>query len=393
MSAPVDEFDHLDTAVRDPADAFTELRGACPVSRSGAHGGFSVLAGYRDIRAAAQDPEVFSSRSISIPDRPGSFDPITLDPPDHERSRSILAPFFSPRRVEQRESAIRALTAARLDDIVELGACDISLSVTRIVVTRTLFELLGIPRADHAKVSTWIDVLIFDEVSTRAEGQDAVDALHRYLYLLVLSPGAGSRGDETVIGRLVGTRIEGRALGADAIVNVVTTLLYGAIGPSTFLINGALARLDQDHALRRRLLDDPALLATATEEFLRIISPVRSIGRIVTRPDRRFDHDFVEGERVLLIWGAANRDPGEFPSPDDFIADRAPNRHVAFGAGIHRCLGAHLARLELRVVLGEVLRRLPDYRLDATADLGWQTGHMCGINRLPITYGDATPVP
>jgi cytochrome P450 len=219
---------------------------------------------------------------------------------------------------------------------------------------------------------------------------DAAEALHRYLYRFVLSPAAVQLGDDQLIGRLLRFREDGRALGADAIVNIVTTLLYGAIGPTTFLLNGALVALDQDAEARCRLVEEPELLTTATEELLRLISPVRSIGRTVTRSEPRFGHDFHEGDRVLLVWGAANRDPSVFADPDAFVVDRAPNRHLAFGAGIHRCLGAHLARVELRVVIGEVLRLLPDYRVDRTAGVGWQTGHMCGISRLPVTYGGRT---
>jgi len=380
------DFDHLDPDLRDPTRAFCALRAGGPVSRSAGHGGFSVVAGYSEVRAAAQEPDVFSSRSISIPDSPGDFAPINADPPHHQASRALLAPHFSPRRVEQREASIRARVTELIDALPAVGACDISRSLTRVVVSRTLFDLIGIPVSDWPRVAAWIDVLIFAEATSYAEGREAAEALQRYLYDLLRSSVPAGGEAEPLIGSLVRTRVEGRALGADTIVNLMITLLYGAIGPSAFAANGALVLLDQDREARRRLIADPGLLGTATEELLRLISPVRSIGRVVARPEPRFGHDFGAGEQLLLVWGAANRDPVEFPEPDRFVPDRTPNRHVAFGAGIHRCLGAHLARLELRVIIGEVLRRIPDYRVDHAAGAGWQAGHMCGINRLPITY-------
>jgi cytochrome P450 len=142
--------------------------------------------------------------------------------------------------------------------------------------------------------------------------------------------------------------------------------------------------------VRRRLLDDPNLIPAAIEEFLRYVTPLPALARTTTQDVPVGDATIPAGERVLLHWMGANHDPAEFPDPDEFVIDRAPNRHFAFGAGVHRCLGSNLARLELRIVLEEVLRRMPDYRIAEGASVERYPGVTRGISSLPVTF---TPGP
>jgi cytochrome P450 len=392
---PFGDFDHLDPAlVRDPAATYASMRRSCPVAQVDRHGGFVALSRYRDVWMAARDHDVFSSRSVSIPGAPAVFIPITLDGAEHDEHRAVLASFFSPRRVEAQHEPIRALTASLIDRFVRRGTCDVSAELTRLVPSLTLFRLIGVPADDEERLLGWTGSLIFDETATAEDGAEAAGALQRYLYALVRSRQRSAivefveRGDgpSDIIGVLLDANLGGRPLDVDAIVNVLITLVFGGLGPTTFLMNGALTLIDQDRDLRRRLTEDRSLLPTATEEFLRVISPVQSIGRVVSSADHRLDHDFAPGDRVLLLWGSANRDGDEFADAESFVADRAPNRHLAFGSGTHRCLGAHLARVEFRVVIDEVLTRLADFEVTNRDAIGWLPGHTGGIHRLPIRF-------
>jgi cytochrome P450 len=377
--------------------------------RAERHGGFTAVARYDDVVAAARAADALSSRSVSIPASGDRFIPITLDGAEHAAHRARLAPFFSPHQVAAREDRIRRTTEVILDRLAPLGVADISRELTQVVPTITLLDLIGVPGADVDRVAGWTRTLIFDEHATAATGGAAAQALQRHLYGLVAERTDALAGtlpldpDGTepisLIDGLVAPTPGHRGLDADTVVNIATTLLYGGLGPATFLMNGALARIAADPALRRQFVADPALLAPATEEFLRLVSPVASIGRVATG-DAQVEGvegiDLAAGEQVLLVWGAANRDADQFADPESFVADRSPNRHLAFGVGVHRCLGAHLARLQFRVVVAAVLRRFPDYviadpaEVADPADVGWLVGHMAGIHRLPIRFTPAT---
>jgi cytochrome P450 len=379
--------------LRDPGPAYVALRQA-PLARVDLHGGYVALTRYGDVAAAARAAEAFSSRSVSIPASGDRFIPITLDGSEHADARALLAPFFSPRPVEERSSQIQSTTDALLDRLAPRGEADISVDLTRVVPTVTLLQLIGVPAAHIDRVAGWTDTLIFDEHATAESGGAAARALQRYLYDLVVARSitAASSTDSTVstdlIGSLVARAGGHREVDLDDAVNIVTTLLFGGLGPTTFLMNGALHRIAADPDLRRRLLADPELLTSATEEFLRLVSPVASIGRVVAGVDHPLSLgvDAGPGDQVLLVWAAANRDDDQFADAESFVADRHPNRHLAFGAGVHRCLGAHLARLQFRIVVGSVLRRLPDYAVSDPAAVGRLTGHMEGIHRLPIRF-------
>ncbi len=365
-----------------------------PAAHVDRHGGFVALTRYDDVVAAARAADEYSSRSVSIPARRDRFTPITLDGTEHAVARAVLAPFFSPRQVKARELQIQSTTNALLDRLAPRGEADISVELTRVVPTVTLLQLIGVPAADIDRVAGWTDTLIFDEHATAESGGAAARALQRYLYDLVgarsITAGLTDPTDSTdlsdLIDGLLAHRAGRQAVDIDDAVNMVTTLLFGGLGPTTFLMNGALHRIATDPDLPRRLLADPDLLTTATEEFLRLVSPVASIGRVAAGADHPLGSDVCPGDQVLLVWAAANRDDDQFADAESFVADRTPNRHLAFGAGVHRCLGTHLARLQFRIVVAAVLRRLPDDAVSDQAAVGRLTGHMGGIHRLPVQF-------
>ena len=363
-------FDHLGpAALSDAVEAYRALRRTSPVAWSDRHGGFAILSRYGDVRCAAQSWPVFSSMAVSIPGGPGGSIPLMVDPPDHSRYRSLLSALFSPARVRAAEPDVQRLVNELVDGFVDRGSCDVSAELTQVVPTLVLARMMGVTPADERRFLDWVNILVYQAHPDLTEGRGATLQMHAYLSDLAC------RRD-----------VFGLSLSQPEVVNICMTLVFAALGPTTFLLNGALLELDRDRETRRRLIGHPELMTPATEELLRYLSPVRSIGRVVKQGARLFGHDFCPGERVLLLWGSANRDEVQFDAPETLLLDRAPNRHLAFGAGVHRCVGAHLARLEFRVVLQEILRRLPDYRVVDPSTLEWQPGHTSGITRLPIAW-------
>lgn len=376
------DFDHLDPAVMAaPASSYRELRESEPVSRSERYGGFVVVAGYEHVRAAARDWQTYSSRAISIPGEAGSSIPIMVDPPEHGRYRAALDRSLSREQARVMTPQIARRVGELIDAFVGLGECEVSAELTQPLATWVLARVLGVPEADDDRFAAWMEPLVFDAAPSMLEGKLATARLHQFLTALV---GGREPRAPGLVADLKGV------LRDDEIVNIGMTMTFAALGPTTFAMNGALELLDRDRGLRRRLADEPSLVGAAVEEFLRLVSPVQSIGRVATRDAVCAGERIAPGERVLLLWGSANRDDSVFAAPDQVDLGRGPNRHLAFGAGAHQCPGAHLARVQLRAVLDAVLARLPDYRVSDRAAIGWQRGHTTGINRLPITF---TPGP
>lgn len=385
---PVPAFDHYDRAFMvDPYPGYAQLREQCPVHHSDRHGGFTVLSRYAEVHEAALEWEVFSSRgdALAIPPNEARPLPITSDPPEHRRYRSVMAAYFSPRRVERMEPEVRALAAALVDAIAARGECDISVEVSSALPTTMLAAMLGVPEHDTHLFHEWVDTIVFGVATDATAAATAAAALDHYVTDLLTASDARA---DTFVAVLREAVIDGTPLTLDEQVRMIVQLIFGALHTTTYLINGALVLLDDDLDARARLVADPSLMEPAVEEFLRLVAPVQGTGRKVTADVDRFGEHFTADERVLLLWASACRDAGEFPDPDALVIDRAPNRHVAFGIGLHRCVGAPLGRLQTRVVLEEVLRVLPDYRVDR-GGIVWGAASTRGILRLPITW---TPV-
>jgi cytochrome P450 len=169
--------------------------------------------------------------------------------------------------------------------------------------------------------------------------------------------------------------------------DLAVMVLIGGVDTTMASLSTAFLRLHRDHATRQRLIDDPSLIPAATEEFLRIDPPVQGFARSVMADAVVGGQPMAAGETLFMLWGSANRDPDAFPDPDRLDIDRAPNRHLTFGIGGHRCLGATLARLEMRIVLEEVLKRLPDFSIDeAAVEYPDTIGIVNGIVREPATF-------
>jgi cytochrome P450 len=369
----------------DPFAGFDRVRGDRAFFSTN-HGGYWVLTRGEDIREAFQRPEVFSSAEVSIPSGPypRTLRPLTLDPPDHGTYRQPLAPLFSPPSVARREPALRTLCGDLIDRVVDDGRCDLLAALARPFPTTVFVELLGVPKGDAVQLELWNHDLLhaYDDPDARS---GAAKSILDYLEDVVTARERTGPNGEDLISVLLRAEVGGRPLDHEELLDYAFLLLIAGLDTVTAMLGFSFHTLATRPELRRRLVEDPSLVPSAVEELLRahaIVNP----GRIVTH-----DVDFAgvrlrAGDRVLLSTAMASRDPADFDHPEEVQLDRPANRHAAFGGGPHRCLGSHLARLELRIAIEELHARIPDYELPADEPVAIHGGGVLGIDRLPITW-------
>jgi cytochrome P450 len=372
-----------------PFDAFDAVRGRRAFF-SPAYGGYWVLTEAADIRAALQQPDVFSSRITGIPPtpRPRRLLPLELDPPDHGAYRHPLASVFSPGAVARLEPAIRRTCATLVDGFAAAGRCEL-LSDFAVPFPTTIFvDLLGLPASEVHRFAAWNHALLHahDRPEVRTEAKGAIAA---YLEDLVTRRiGEARRGegrDDDLFAVLATAEVDGRPLTPDEIFDYAFLLFIAGLDTVTAALGFSFAYLARHPDHRRQLVADPALVPGAVEELLRAHSIVNPARTVTT------DVDFAgvglrAGDRVLVSTVLANRDPAEFDEPGTVDFSRTANRHVAFGAGPHRCLGSHLARAELRIALEEFHRRIPDYRVADGAVIRAHGGGSMGVDHLPLVW-------
>lgn len=357
------DFDHVAlSGMADPFPVLADLRSRCPVAHSTNHDGFWALFRYADVARAAQDPATFSSRDVTIPTEvlPAPPPPLMVDPPVHRDFRAPLLERFSAGAVRKVEPLVRRAATRLIDDFIERGSADLAAELCIPYPAHGAMHLLSLPEADVPRFQAWA-VRIFQN-----QGDLSIPMELAQYFGPMYGELAGQDGDEipSLARRLV---IDGREIQLMEYVMLLTTLVVAALDTTANATSQILLVLAQQPELRSALIADPGLLPSAIEELLRYVTPLPALARVTTCPVELGGQVIGPDEKVLLNWIAANHDPDEFPDPDSIILDRSPNRHLAFGLGPHRCLGMHLARLEVRVLLEEVLSRLPDYRVDEPA--------------------------
>ena len=356
-----DDFDHLEVAgLEDPAPLLHELRAQCPVGHSDAHGGFWVIAGYDEVRAAAQEPRVFSSAvehasASRLRTRLLSTPMIHSDAPQHRDFRQPLQATFSARNAEAMAPAIRSICRNLVDGFIERGEADLVSELTAILPALVVFDLLDLPAEHREHLQAWTR----DAVALG--NSESIEGIFEYAEVLYDERRAAP-GDD-IPSRILTFTVDGRPITKEEWVGMIVLLVLAGLDTTT---NGAallLHLLGAQPDVRAFLCEDMARIPAAIEEGMRFLSPVPQHSREVRHDIEVGGCPLHVGDVVLLHWLGANHDPAEFPDPDTFVPDRNPNRHFGFGAGEHRCLGIHLARVELREMVEEVLLRLPDYEL------------------------------
>lgn len=364
-------FDPYDPATHaDPYPIFERLRAEVPAYHNPVLG-FWALSRYRDVFEAANDAATFSSTGrINLDDDDAPSIPlmIELDPPRHTELRSLVKRSFTPRRIAQMEDEIRSLTQELVAGI-GAGASDVDFvdAFAGPLPVMVIAGLLGIPRNDWPKFKDWSDRLVSRTDDRRGVSADGLDAGWRLTaYFADVCETRREHPGDDLLSDLVGVNTAPNGISDIELLGFCLLLLLGGHETTTTLLCNSLRVLAAHPDQRVLLGEEPDRIPAAIEEVLRYDGPVLAMARTLTRDVDLHREHLPAGDRVLLLYGAANRDPDAFENPDVFDVTRAPDRHLGFGHGIHYCLGAALARLEARVALEELLPRMGGLEVDAT---------------------------
>jgi hypothetical protein len=348
----------------DPYPIYRRLRDQAPVYLNRKRS-IWVLSRFDDVQAAGRDWRTFSSaEGVDIDDSrlgPGSF--LDADPPRHAELRKILHADFTPASLARLEPLIAAKVDALVAALLERGRVDLVDELARRLPVSVVCDLLGAPPEDHSQLERWYADMLYREPG-RSDvpeiAERATREMRGYIIAAVTDRLRSPRDD--LFSTIAAAHGEGR-LSMDEVDGMCRLLLLAGVHTTSSLIANALMLLEDRAGDRRALAEDPGRIPNAIEELLRYLGPVQSGARVTTRDAELHGVAIPQGERVLLLWASANRDERRYPDPDTLDLGRAPIRNVAFGEGIHFCLGAPLARLEARIAFEALFTRIPEYEI------------------------------
>jgi len=386
----IHDFDHTDPRwTENPYPIWDELRAAAPVVHTDRFLGVYMPTTFEAVKEISYDTDHFSSRRIIVrnerPEVVQPAPPITSDPPEHKPAKRLLLPPFTPDAVRLLEPRVRAICNELIDDFIEDDGCDAAAQYSKHIPVRTIAHMLGIPEQDSDMFIKWIHEILELGITDTATLMRAVEEMS--IYFMGHIAKRKQHPTDDLISSLMNARDKnGQPLSDPHVLGSLRLLLIAGIDTTWSAIGASLWHLAKTPADRERLLAEPELLPTAIEEFLRAYAPV-TMAREVMKETVISGCPVKPGNMVLLSFPAANRDPSVFPDADQVKIDRKENPHVAFGLGIHRCVGSNLARMEMTVAIEEWLKRVPEFRLDASQKVRWSEGTVRGPRQLPILFG------
>jgi cytochrome P450 len=376
-----------------PQPTYQALRDGAPVLHLD---GVGVIVSSREaVEQVLRNPDVFSSNMSAIDlktRRP--LIPLQIDPPRHRDYRKILDPLFAPQAMRQLEEPVTALVNELIDSFVDDEEIDFAAQFSVPFPSRVFLTLLGLP---HEELPTFIamkDGIIRpdrvvgeprDHPATEAHQQATAEAIYEYFERLLDERAREPRDD--LMSRFLAAEVDGDRLERDDVVDICFQFLIAGLDTVSAALDCFFGYLAQHPDARNALCRQPDLIADAVEELLRWETPVMAVARCATRDTEIIGCPVKAGEQVMALIGAANLDDGAIAGAGNLTFDRDPNPHIAFGGGIHRCLGSHLARLELRVALREWHRRIPDYSLRPGASLEYTPG-IRSLDSFPMLLRD-----
>jgi cytochrome P450 len=365
----------------DPRATYRKLRDERPVARQKGYDGAMevVVSRYDDVCWALRHPEVFSSAAEAVDiGQEQPLIPLQIDPPDHSKYRRLLDPQFSPKRMAELEGGAREFVNRLIDGFASRGTCDFHEQFATPLPSTIFLMLMGLPIEDLPTFLQWRDNTVRPDVEPGDfEGAQRIRERtgHEITeYFLTAIEKRRSDPDDKLLSRLVHAEIEGRPLTRDELLGTCHLLMLGGLDTVTATLDCSIAYLAHHPERRRELVQKPELTGAAVEELLRWETPVQMVARVVKQDATIGGVDVKVGDRAVILIGAADGDEREFADVDTVSFTRETNRHVAFGGGPHRCLGSHLARLELRVALEEFHHRIPDYRIPDGTELLYSPG-------------------
>ncbi len=384
----------LYTAPNDFADPFAAGQKALdelpplawmPYRLTNMYEGYWVVSRYEDIRKVYQNDAYYSSADTvtfqALVGETWRLIPITIDPPEHGKYRLLLNPWFSPRAITAMEGRIRGAVNELIDSFIDKGECDVAYDYGRLYPVRVFMDLMGFPAEKLEEFLSWEYALLhshgdFERMTWGIKS--AIDYLRGFIEEVKRNPG------NNLTSHIVHGQVEGRPLTEDEIMGTVTFLWIGGLDTVAATTALMFRRLAQNPELQQRLRDNPDLLPEAVEEFLRM-QPVVNSPRLVKVEHQVHGVTLKPGDHIVCFNTAGNFDAAEFEDPWTFRLDRPSNRHFTLAGGPHRCLGSHLARRELRIALGEFLRRVPPFKVKPGADTTADPG-LIAMSRLPLVW-------
>jgi len=386
------DFDHIDaTWVKDPYPIWEDLRGRCPVAHTDRYGGAWFPATHEGVTTIAKDTEHFTSRSVIIGNgRPTEEDlpapiglapPITSDPPFHAIARRLILPAFAPGPINALEPQMRAMCVQLLDRFGDDEVVNAGMAYANYIPPSVIRQMLGFPESDTERFLEIAHIVIENADKPEEERIEEFVPVNEYFLAQIEDHLANPRDDMTSF--LLNVELDGEKLPHELVSGVMILILVAGIDTTWSAIGAALWHLAQHPEDLARLVNEPDLMPVAIEEFLRFYAPV-TMARLVKEDMDYLGCPMKQDDWILLGFPAANRDPAAFKDADQFIIDRAENRHVAFGLGIHRCAGSNLARLEMKVAIEEFINRYPTFELADPGAVTWSQGQIRGPRNLPL---------
>ncbi len=404
MAEPVQDwtadYDIFDRAyIKNPFPVWDELRGKCPIAHTERWGGSWMPTRYEDLFNIARDVEHFSSRNVLVaetqpPPEGSEFEenvqhynvgapPITSDPPVHTWARRLILPPFSVNSVAKWEPETRELCERLIDGFIGSGRADGAADYAQQIPPRVIASMLGIPKDNAETFTTWVRGFLELGATNPELGRESMRKIFEYLHERIQERIA-TPGDD-LISYLLAQKVDGQPVPEGHVLGTCFLILVAGIDTTWSSIGSALWHLAQHPEDRAKLINNPGLMVNAVEELLRAYSPV-TMARYVASDVEYAGCPMHEGDKVLMNFPAANRDPAVFEHPDQVILDREKNPHIAFGVGIHRCAGSNLARMEMRVAIETWLSRIPDFRLEDPDAVTWAGGQVRGPRSMMLVW-------
>jgi cytochrome P450 len=395
------DYDIFDPSyIKNPYQIWDELRQECPIAHSERWGSSWMPTRYADLFALAKDTNHFSSvNPLVVPVEPPegfiesaesqqfygvSAPPITSDPPEHTWAKKLLLQPLAIKEISQWEPVTRQHCRRLIAGFIANGRADAAADYAQQIPPFVIARMLGVSTEMTDTFTQWVREFLEFGLTNFEMASNARAQILTFLWAQIQERKQNSvEGD--LITHLLRSEVAGLPVPDTHILGTCFLLLVAGIDTTWSSIGSALWHLAQHPKDRARLVAEPELITSAVEELLRAYSPV-TMARVITQNTEYGGCPMKQGERVLMNFPAANRDPEKFPDPASVILDRPANPHIAFGVGIHRCAGSNLARMEMRVAIQEWLARIPDYQLEDPSAVTWAGGQVRGPRQLPIVF-------